>query len=688
MNDPLPPATGAEIVPASAQSGRGPSVARCAGVALAVALVGSTLLAVAELLASELLFGSGILRDWPWDLVAAALGRNLLTYLVVWTPAMLVCGLLYALLVRGRPGAAPEAPLTALFVLLAGVVVLLADLDMVHRLELELGIAAGFASLFAAAATYALGRWLSRGGGRGLRWTLAAATAVCGAAAGLVIVALVRSPLLNPGAFRAALPARAPSAGTRPNVLWVVLDTARADAFGCYGAAPGRTPFVDEFARGAIVFERAVANAMWTVPSHASMFTGLPLRTHGLGAVLMWLDDSTRTAAEALRAAGYATAMFTNNPLIGSTTNLPQGFQTLRVIHDFHYGTRFALSHLAMRFGLTPRLPWLDSDRGAALTNHLLARWLEQQADRPVLVFINYMEPHLSREVPQPYRRRFMSEAELHRSYDLRRRLYGELHEVLNDRANVDGDAFLTPLDRSTLVKQYQAAIRYLDERLRELMEILRARGLLENTLVILTSDHGEYLGAHGMWSHRLLLYDDLARVPLIVREPGRRRGQRVATPVQLSDLFATVVRTALGPQALEPTLHSRDLLGVAASGGEQRIAISEFPGADSSAAPRLIACPDPVRRHRASPQYAAVEGRLKYIRSADGTRELFDVIADPGELNNLAFAQWDDVQRLDQYIDWWLSITPAAKPPEKPPPDADKTLKLMRNLGYIGGND
>jgi arylsulfatase A-like enzyme len=661
-------------------------------IAIATAVLGSVVLGVCEHVLGSILLGSPDQGGpWPVDITLAATGRVIVTQLVFWPPVMVMCAVIYWLFARWRARAATEPFFLALFALLVTVVVLPADLEMSQRLRATFLIPGLVAGLGLTAAVYAVAWRLRRrlGAARLRRW-LWVATGLAVVVTLVTGFCLVRCPLFNPGAYRVSETGRraAPQAG--PDVLWIVLDAVRADRLSLYGHEARTSPFLEEFAGQSTVFDRAIANGMWTLPTHASMFTGLAVRSHGVGYTTFRLDDSFRTVSDALREAGYATGLFSNNSLVAPMSNLSKGFDTALVLYHFQRATRFSLGFLCEKWGITPPLPWLDLDYGAALTNELVARWLDVHSDEPVFVFINYMEGHLPYRIPRQYRERFMSADEVERSFDLRYRVYGELEEWLNIDALIDGYDHMRQSDREVIKRQYEAAVRYLDDRIRELIDIFSRSGRGDNTLVVITSDHGEYLDTHGMWSHHFLTYQDLIHVPLLLRAPGGAAAQRIETVVQLSDLYATVLRAALGPQATPTGPYTRDLFEVAAQGGERRIAVSECFGAERSARRRLLAKDDAQLRHRATGQIAAVAARFKFIRSRDGMRELYDLLNDPGELENLVHSQWWETGGLETYIDRWLEAVPAHKPPqgrERPQLDRDM-LKALRGLGYVGDEE
>ncbi len=657
---------------------------------LKIAITGSVALALAEWFSAAILG----LDDWPsewWPigLVAGALGKMAITHILVWSPLLLAGGVLRWVCLRGRPSRAPEPLLWALFVIVAGLIVVPTDLYLAGLRSRLITLAVYAGVLASAVIVYvAMRAARSRLGPKRTRRIGNVVTLLCtliGAASG---IALLRSPLFDPAAYKIPQAPPVRDAPDRPNVLWIVLDTARADRLSCYGFSTRTTPFLEEWAAKSIVFDRAITNGIWTVPSHASMFTGRSVRAHGVDYPDHWLDEDIPTVAEALQAGGYATAAFSNNPWISPDTNLTKGFA--EYYNPYHTGRmgRFSLEHLCTKWGITPIVPWINPDWGAGVTKYLLGRWLDAAGGRadPVFVFVNYMEAHLPYRIPKSYREMYLTDHEVDRSYDLRWLLHGNLHRALNNRFNIQGGDFLLPADREILKRQYVAALRYLDDRLREIIDLFEQRGLLDNTLVIITGDHGEYLDTHGMWSHVFLTYQDLVHVPLLVREPGRQEGLRVAGPVQLSDLYATVLNATLGIPPTGPGHGSRDLISLARSAGSPRIAVTEYGGPDHDWIPEMRRQRNLEVDHRIQAQMAVQDQRFKYIISNDGRRELYDMAADPGELHNLLEAQPAKAQQLARQLQEWLEAVPKYQSArsQDAPELSPEVLEQLRSLGYV----
>ncbi|RMF82968.1 MAG: hypothetical protein D6744_05585, partial [Planctomycetota bacterium] len=595
-------------------------------------MVGSTLLGAFEcVLAAWAVSRDLIGESITPALLAATTGKNAATHALLWTPLTVAASVVLYAVKATRSGVRPCV--TPLFIFVAGGVVLSIDLEIAHRASVPYMLGAWATAALAAAAAFLFGRWFGRRRPT-LARNLSRGVLIVGSVAfGLLVWIFAGSPLFNPAGWRPTDTRMIYKRSTGMNVLWIVLDTTRADRMSLYGYERPTTPFLTEFAKESLVCDRAIANGMWTVPSHAAMFTGMSAREHGTGHRNLHLDDAFETVADELSRRGYETAAFSNNPLVSPRTNLLQGFDEWRILYHHRQLQQFSLGYLCERMGWTPPLPWLDGDYGASLTNSMIETWLNRPRARPHFLFVNYMEAHLPYRVPRRYRAMFMTPQQVARSYELRRKAFGNCVHRLDRDFNITGGDFVGESDREVLRRQYDAAIRYLDDRARELIGMYESRGLLDNTLVVLAGDHGEYLGTHDMWGHRFLAYQDLAHVPMLVRDPRDPVAARIATPTQLSDLYATVLNAALPEAPDHARADSVDLLATRAprdAGAKpqpaDRIAICECNGPAPVTMKSFATITDPVVLHRTSPQIAAVGGRYKLMLSADGQRELYDL--------------------------------------------------------------
>lgn len=448
---------------------------------------------------------------------------------------------------------------------------------------------------------------------------------------------------------------RSPEA--RPNIVLIVLDTTRADHLSIYGYKRDTTPHLAAFAEEAIRFERAYATSTWTVASHASLFTGLLPVTHQATQENLRLDQELDTLAELLSRAGYETVAFTNNSWISAVTELSQGFEKV-----------YAL--------------WRDRQRpeGDGLphpTNRAVSEWLRARLpDRPFFLFINYMEPHWPYKAPLMYQKRYIdpgtSPKVVERSgfpaifWYLRNRHAPE--EVLRTRSGL-----------------YDAELAYLDATLGELLDSWRELALLDEALVVVTSDHGENLGEHGHQGHSFALYDSTLRIPLLIRQPGGKAGGTLRQdPVQLTDVFTTIA-SAAGIETLDERVVGEDLLSAPLP--EDRPIIGEYyhPKTFLARFPRTPAAEKalaPFKRRIRSIQI----GPDKLIWGSDGRHELYQTREDPGEADNRIERTPERARRLETRLA--EIVERLSRPITKPQPSFSEmdpeTIENLRALGYL----
>lgn len=317
---------------------------------------------------------------------------------------------------------------------------------------------------------------------------------------------------------------------SRPSIVLITLDTTRRDALGAYGGAMGITPNLDSFADHATVFDNARSTAPWTLPSHASMFTGLYPTQHGAGVSSDHLESDIATLTERLRDQGYLTAGFAGGPLTGYLFGLAQGFSLYRN-------------------------PSADETPADQLTDHVqgfLTDYVEpvrrhQDAPPPVFLFINYFDPHFPYRAPQLHRDHAAFDDALQDVDATWRDLLDGSGQQLMQA--VQGDIPFTEASRKALRAAYRAETSFMDQELGRLMVALRNQHLLDNALILITSDHGELLGEGGYFTHNGRLDPELLEIPLILKTPGQKQGSRVDSLVSLVDVFPTLLQQA----GLEP---------------------------------------------------------------------------------------------------------------------------------------
>ena len=416
---------------------------------------------------------------------------------------------------------------------------------------------------------------------------------------------MTRGPLVLALVFLAGCGGVRPRAGQ--NLLVVTIDTLRADRVGAYGYREARTPHLDRLASEGVVFEDVTAQVPVTLPSHASLFTGLLPPTHGVrDNTYFRLDTEARTLAEVLKAQGYETAAFVSAFVLDSSFGLDQGFD---VYDDEVAGRADSAGTIAERRG--------------ELVTRAFASWLEKRSSgRPFFAWLHYFDPHLPYAPPSPY------------------------------------------------PPGYDGEIAYADAQVGRVLEALDASGLGKDTLVVVTSDHGESLGEHGEKSHGFFVYDSTLRVPLILKSAASLpEGERIAAPVRTIDIFPTVL----------------EALRVAVPEASQgRSLLSLLRGEAAEAAPAYAECYVSELNFGWAPLVAIREEGHKYIEAP--RPELYDLEADPGETENLVESDPERARRMrSRLAELVEALPPSLSSRSQPDPE---TVARLRSLGYAASGE
>lgn len=464
---------------------------------------------------------------------------------------------------------------------------------------------------------------------------VAPASAIAGVAASLALLA---------GCGDRAPAARVDPA--RPPVVLVTLDTTRADRLGCYGYERATSPRLDELARDAVRHARAYSTSSWTLPAHASLFTGAYTYTHGarydadgplvLGDAIdhagakryraRGLDPRLPTLAERFAEAGYATGGFVAGPWMKRVFGLDRGFA--------HWDDD-GIDHENGR-------------RADALTDAALA-WLGEHADEPFLLFLNYYDAHSPYDPPASVRDRFAADV-------------------------AGGGALPGPGEPMTLAQAnalYDAEIAFADEHLGRLLDALRERGLYDGAWIVVTADHGDVLGEHGKLGHGRYLWEEEIRIPLLVKRPGARGAGSTSDAIaQINDVAPMLVRE----------------LGLAplAGGGGPLARADDAALAELYPLPFLFAKGD---------WRALVVGRDKLMWNGRGRHALYDLASPEGEDANRADAEVGLRDALLARLDALLATlapAPALAPADVARSRAvdDATRRALEGLGYLDEGD
>jgi arylsulfatase A-like enzyme len=498
---------------------------------------------------------------------------------------------------------------------------------------------------------------------------LVAAAAIAGVfAPGIYLAATTPEP-----PARAALP---PAREGAPDVVLVVLDTVRAQSVTAYGHARDTSPTLDAIAREGALFEDATSPSTWSLPSHASLFTGRYPSSHRAYGQPSFLDDRFPTLAEVLAARGYDTHCFTANPWISDGLGLTRGFAG----QDESWKAKRGLFGLAGL--LLDRIGLGESDKGGAAVAERFAAWRSARpADaRPSFVFLNFLEAHFPyHQLPRAYRDRYTD------------RPAPELREI---SLAILGQQFGGPDVDAAAVGEpardlYDGGVAYTDALLRSVVDALRAAGTLDRTVLVVLADHGEILGEHGgFFGHGPSLYQYMVGVPLVVRYPARiAGGTRVAAPVSTLGVFATILDLAeIEPP---PTLQVGSLAPLARgepADGAGGPVLSEMVAATG---PGARASRDDVQMLKGQHLRAYRSGDWKLVETSQGGPFLYDLASDPAETRDLARERPEQLARLAAELEATrarldLPRLEALDAPGAPAPELDAaTQERLRELGY-----
>ncbi len=389
-----------------------------------------------------------------------------------------------------------------------------------------------------------------------------------------------------------------------PLAIVYLVDTLRADHTGVYGYARKTTPELDAFARDAVVFDAAVAHASWTKPSVASILTSRLPGQHRAVQLRDPLDPSNVTIAERLHERGWATgAAIANSVIYGAESTFDRGFDVFAGLHG-------------------------EDDRpsklvGADVVVDSALAFLRSRRGLPTFLYVHTMDPHVPYEPPAPFDRMFEP-------------LPTPDHPARDPRTD-----YKEPLDRERMIGQYDGDVAFGDREFGRFVRELRAAGVYEDALVIFLSDHGEEFLDHGRWLHGRSLFDELIRVPLVVKLPGDRgAGTRVAGQVQGLDVVPTVLEAMGVP--LPADLGGQPLQRMLAGDAKPRSAIAEIS-------------------HRGFVAHGVRTDGDKYVRrfSPDDDELYFDLRRDPGERTSLTAEKPERVRLLEAQAEAAMAPSP-----------------------------
>jgi arylsulfatase A-like enzyme len=510
-----------------------------------------------------------------------------------------------------------------------------------------------------------------------------------------------------------------------PDIVFLVLDTHRADRLSCYGHHLETTPQIDSLAADATLFRHAVAPAQWTIPSHSSMFTGLYPSAHTTVQSFSKLPPTLPTLAERLRDCGFHTVAFCNNPLVGVVNNgLRRGFQSFlnysglmtsrpnqagsqsRLIDRYRQLFKrmivtllsriqdsFARSETLLDFSFNPLMVPLwqtalsfkgNTSRSLNDAARLLIERRGLHPNQPAFCFINLMGTHMPYHPARHAMERFAPHV-----------LQDKAAQKYLQRFNTDIYGWLAPLAgeldderKATIDSMYNAEAYTQDEHVGKFLQHLRDSGRLDQTLLVVVADHGDHLGEKQLLGHSFSLYNELVHVPLLVRDPTGdfARGTTIEHFVSTRRLFHSIL-TAAG--IAEPAEERLTLAQSATADPDQGMVFAE--GVPPQNIVNLLQRREPelVRRHRCDQIRRAVwQGGHKLIQTGgDQGIELYGVLDDPREHCNLHDSAPEQVSallaQLNTFVTHAGTVAPVAELIDEEETDPAISQRL-RDLGYI----
>ena len=449
---------------------------------------------------------------------------------------------------------------------------------------------------------------------------------------------------------------------TKPNVVLIVLDTARADRFSYLGSQRATTPYIDTVASAAAVYEKAYATTFWTLPTHASIFTGLYPSQAGATSETLHLPDSNVTITEMLRQSGYATAAFSCNVWVSKERGFAKGFD--------EFAEMWRQANQTVKAG--------GPDMTELITTDKITSWLTTTGKKePFFLFVNLNSAHLPYEPPKPFLDRFLR-------HDYDKRNIARISRIHGIWAHLTGKIKLTKNDLDIMNALYDAEIAVADYCVEQIIETLKKLDALDNTLVIITSDHGENLGEHGMIDHLFSMYDTIIHIPLIIRYPARfpagMRNDDLISQIDIAPTILDVCNIQNRSNLLLP-----DRMSLASKDRE----IRKYVFAEND---RPISGIELVKRMDPHFDVSGIDCRMRMLRtrrdkmiwSIGVNEELYNMDSDPDELVNIADNDPARSNKLQNILKVWMQeIGQLGETPSFISQDKESMEKL-RSLGYI----
>lgn len=447
-----------------------------------------------------------------------------------------------------------------------------------------------------------------------------------------------------------------PPAESRPNVVLIVLDTTRADALRGATTGESRTPRIDALAAEGTSYTRAYSTSFWTLPAHASLLTGLHPSLIGATSETNRLPPGPATLAELLSDAGYRTGAIVRNAWLAAERGFGRGF------HDFDEAWRVR--------GPPARVELRTASKAA--------EWIQSKAalEAPFFLLVNFNVAHLPYFSPSEYWERV-------RSRPWPKSQVKRLRSITGMWSHLAGALELSDSDLVLLRELYSAQIAVADDLVGRIVDALVGADLLDDTLLILTSDHGENLGEHGKIDHLLSMYETTLRIPLTIRYPARfPGGQQRDELVSLVDIAPTILEIC-GLDAGATGRSGRSLVSREVS--PPRFVIAENDRPLNGVELLREQFPDFDAGGIDHPQRALITDRYKLIWHLPERFEIYDLERDPDELVDLSPHRTPLHRELiGQLREWQESVGRVVTPAERLESQDAEAIERLRSLGYL----
>jgi arylsulfatase A-like enzyme len=481
-----------------------------------------------------------------------------------------------------------------------------------------------------------------------------------------------------------------------PDVVFLVMDTVRAHNVSAYGYERETTPRFDAFAKEGTLFENAMAPGTWSLPAHASLFTGTLPSIHEGNSETNYLDDKLPTLAQALAESGFETRCFTANPHLSPGFGLTRGFGWT----DNAWLTGAGGRGFTFIYRLVDALGFTAEDKGGGTVVRNVANWLAQRprSGPPAFVFINFLEAHFPfHQLPERFRHAYTHESLSHL------REFGQLAfgaQTGRQLSEAERKRIHQPI-----LDLYDGGIKYTDYLLGQIIDLWKTHGSLDDTVFVVVADHGEHTGEHKMYGHVTSVYQEDLAVPLMFRYPKKiAANRRVAQEVSTLGIFATLfdllgLETPKSVQwgSLMPAMMVSPAAAprpfgrpVMAERFEKRLLSSRFgPGEANGEGPLLM----PGGRYRV---YRIGKYKLvKHFANGTFTQHLFNLDEDPGELTDLASQPeyHSALLQVEQELRSWEAVlklpalqggSAGAVAGSKDNQPSDEAKEQLRALGYM----